>query len=251
MIGRAVPLAPAAVLVIAALAGCAAPAAPADQAPSDFIDVPGIGSTRVDVPRPTGFGSATCDADPLPPASNDSVEVRVAALRDLGLFADRSSTDDAALATEVTAGISDQWGDAIGPADPLLDLAVAEQDTQRVWWQDLEADVVDGNDVYVETLQGWAAISEGAFKPSGIQERWVSREGPVTVSFSMDGMSREVQAHYLDDWIDPGILGPINDLIAPSGRRFQIYKSFDQTAFVMALTDPERQGLEARGWCFE
>lgn len=248
MTRRAVPVAPALVFVIGALAGCASPA---DQAPSDFIDVPGIGSTRVDVPRPTGFGNATCDADPLPPASDDSIEVRVAALRALGLFADRSSTDDAALATEVQAGISDQWGDAIGPGDALLDLAAAEQDTQRVWWQDLEADVLNGNDVYVETLQGWAAISEGAFKPTSIREHWASSEGPVTISFSIDGVSHEIQAHYLDDWIDPGILEPINALIAPSGRRFQLYKSFDQTAFVMALTDPERQGLEARGWCFE
>jgi hypothetical protein len=73
----------------------------------------------------------------------------------------------------------------------------------------------------------------------------------VSITFSLDGEPREVTAAYFDDWIDPGILGPINELIVASGRRFELYKSFDQTAFVMALTDAERRGLEARGWCFE
>jgi hypothetical protein len=30
-----------------------------------------------------------------------------------------------------------------------------------------------------------------------------------------------------------------------------MYKAFDQTAVVMALTDAERGALEGRGWCFE
>jgi hypothetical protein len=28
-------------------------------------------------------------------------------------------------------------------------------------------------------------------------------------------------------------------------------QAFDQTAFVMALTEDEREALEARGWCFD
>ncbi len=155
------------------------------------------------------------------------------------------------MAAEVRAGIADAWGDTLKPDDPLVDLIVAAEDQQRVWWQDLEADVADGNDVYVETLQGWAAISQDAFQPAGITENWASGEGPVTITFSLGGEPREITPAYLEDWIDPGILMPINELIAPAGRRFELYKSFDQTAYVMALTDLERQGLEARGWCFE
>jgi hypothetical protein len=181
----------------------------------------------------------------------ESIGERVAELRAIGFFADRSGLDDAALAADVEAGIADVWGDTLEPDDPLLDLIVAAEDQQRVWWQDLEADVTDGNDVYVRTLQEWAAISQDAFQPSGITENWASGEGPVSITLSLGGEPHEIAAAYLEDWIDPGILAPINKLIAASGRRFELYKSFDQTAFVMALTDLERVALEARGWCFE
>ena len=235
-------------VALAAVSGCAGRAG---QGSGDLIEVPGIGQTRVDVPRPTSGTSAACDANPFPPASTETIEERVAALRAIGLFADRPELEVAALAAKVEAGIADVWGDTLEPDDPLLDLIVAQEDQQRVWWQDLEADVLDGNDVYVETLQGLAAISQGAFEPEDIREDWASGEGPATITFSLGGAAHEITPAYLEDWIDPGILVPINELIASAGWRFELYKSFDQTALVMALTDAERQGLEARGWCFE
>lgn len=235
-----------ALVLAAALCACAGP-----TRSGDFVEVPGIGETRIDVPRPAGIASAVCDEDPLPPASDESIEERVAAFRALGLFGDRADVDDAALATEVEAGMTEAWGDTIEPDDPLLDLVIAEQDPQRVWWQDLEADVTDGNDVYVTTLDDWRSISQGAFEPEGVEEAWASPVGPVAITFSLGAESHEITAGYIDDWMDPGILVPINELVAQNGRRFELYKAFDQTAFVMALTDSERQGLEARGWCFE
>ena len=222
-----------------------------NQESDDFAEIPGIGATRIDVPRPTGGASAPCDADPFPPASDETIEDRVAALRAIGLFADRAGADDATLASEVEAGITEFWGDALEPDDPQMDLIVAEQDDQRVWWRDLEADVIDGNDVYVTTLEEIGAVSVGAFEPEDISETWTSDEGPVTITFATDGQPHEISAAYFDDFIDPGILAPINALIASAGRRFEIYKAFDQSALVMALTDAERTGLEARGWCFE
>ncbi len=239
------------VLAILVMGGCANGGAEADKPSSDVVDLPGIGQTRIDVPRPTGVASAACDANPLPPASDASIEERVAALRAIGLFADRPELNDAALAAQVKSGIDDIWGDSIESNDRLMDLIVAAEDHQRVWWQDLEADVIDGNDVYVQTLEGWRVVAQGAFEPTGVREKWASAEGPVAISFSLDTKPHEVTAVYFDDWIDPGILGPINELIAPSGRRFELYESFDQTAFVMALTDAEKRSLEAREWCFE
>ena len=238
-------------LLAVALATASGCGVGASRASGDFAEIPGIGETRIDVPRPTTGTSAVCAADPLPPVSTASIAERVAGLRTIGLFADRSDLGDAALAADVEAGIADVWGDAMKLDDPLLDLIVAEEDQQRVWWHDLEADVADGNDVYVETLEGWAAISEDAFQPAGITEHWAPGEGPVTITFSLGGEPHEITPAYLEDWIDPGILTPINELIAPEGRRFELYKSFDQTAFVMALTEAERRGLESRGWCFE
>lgn len=217
----------------------------------DFADIPGVGSTRVDVPRPTGPASAPCDEDPLPPGSDDTVAERVAALRAIGLFADRETLSEAELASDVEAGMAVTFGAAEDVPPGILDLAAAEQDRARVWWRDLEADVIEGNDVYVQTLEEWADISVNAFAPTDIVESWDGSEGPVTIAFTDGGTTHELSPVFLEDWIDVGILVRINELIADSGRRFELYKAFDQTALVMALTDAERQALEARGWCFE
>jgi len=180
----------------------------------------------------------------------ESVAQRAAALRRIGLFADRAALSDAALGAEIEAAITEEWGDQ-APDEPLLELFVAEQDSTRAWWRDLEADVGPGNDVYTSTLEEWAAISAGAFAPSAIEETWRSDAGPVKVAFEMGGTAHVLGPEYLEDWIDPRIATPLNELIAPSGRELAFFKAFDQTAFVMALTKDERDALEDRGWCFE
>ena len=237
----------AAALCAAVVVGCTG----ADGTSDEFAEIPNIGATRIDVPRPTGASSGACDEDPLPTVADETLIDRVAALRAVGLFADRADVTDAELAAEVEAGVLEVWGEPVANDDPFLDLLVADQDASRVWWYDLEADVSDGNDVYIDTLEGWADISVGAFAPEDIVETWGGDEGPVEVTFKQDGATHALMPAYLEDWIDPGMVVPINDLIAASGRRFELYKAFDQTAFVMALADAERQALEARGWCFE
>ena len=116
---------------------------------------------------------------------------------------------------------------------------------------DREADVVDGNDVYASVLEEWAAVSGGSFQPDQIEETWGSEAGPVTVSFTLDGEQVELAPEFLEDWIDPRIISPINERIAGSGRQFTLVQAFDQTAVLLALDDRERAALEARGWCFE
>lgn len=216
-----------------------------------FVEIPGIGATRVDVPRPSSGVSAPCDSDPLPNAGGDSIEDRVAALRDIGLFADRVDRSDAEVAAEVEAALGEVWGDALPADDPIFELAIAETDRDRVWWRDLEADVVEDNQVYVETIASWGDISVGTFDPVDIAERWDGPTGPVSVRFTHDGMPHDVSPAYLEDWIDPRILDRVNAAIEGSDRRFHLYKAFDQSAFVLALTDAEREALEDRGWCFE
>jgi hypothetical protein len=110
---------------------------------------------------------------------------------------------------------------------------------------------VKGGDVYAQSIAEWSEISKDAFRPTDIKETWASETGPVTVTFRLDGSTKTLSPGYFEDWIDPGILAAIDGLIADSGRRFELYKSFDQTAFVMALSTDERRALEARGWCFE
>lgn len=209
---------------------------------------PGSGATRVDVPRPTSADAAACD---VALSTDESIQERAVALREIGLFADRSSLSDAELGQSIQREIEEMWGDQLAADEPLMDLLVAERDETRVWWHDLEADVVAENRVYVATLEEWAAISEGAFAPSDIVETWASDQGPITVAFTADGQAHEVQPAVIDDWIDPSIASKINELIAPTGRRFEFFQAFDQTAFVMALDANERAALEGRGWCFE
>ena len=233
-----------ALLVIVLLTGCAG----RRDDTGDFAEVPGIGATRIDVPRPANDATADCTAAL---ATDETIVERVAGLRRIGLFADRAALTDEALGDEVTAAVKEVWGDQLKSDEPLMDLFVAEQDTDRAWWRDLEADVAEGNEVYATTIEEWAAISVGAFTVSGIRETWVSENGPVTVAFERDGISHLLRPEYFEDWIDPRIATPINALIAPSGRRFEFFQAFDQTAFVMALTSDERAALEHRGWCFE
>lgn len=238
------PLASLGLSAVLVLAACAASGGRQD----DFVEVPDLGATRIDVPRPTtDEGEACAAALPL----GESVAARAAALRRIGLFTDRAALSDAAIGTEVERAIAETWGNEIDPEEPMLDLLVAEQDTTRVWWRDLEADVAEGNNVYRSTLEEWAAISAGAFAPRSIEERWESDTGPVKVTFQIGGATHVLEPEYLEDWIDPRIATEINELIAASGLQFVFFKAFDQTAFVVSLTSAERDALEERGWCFE
>lgn len=218
---------------------------PSDR-PGDFIDMEGVGRTRVDVQRPATGGPA---CEPAMPAA-ESIAERVTAFRAMGFFADRTALTDDELAAEVEQGIVDLYGNSI-QTQAFLDLLVMEQDERRAWWHDLEADVGRGGEVYALTLDEWAVISAGAFRPSDIVETWASDVGPVTVDFTLDGAAHTLEPAYLEDWIDPMILEPINALIATSGRRYTLVQAFDQTAYVLALTAAERSALEARGWCFD
>jgi hypothetical protein len=233
-------------LIVIALIGAGCSAAPATPAPSgQFVDIPGIGSTRVDVPRPT-TGGAEC-AVALP--EGETIGQRVEALREIGLFAGRPDQSNEDVIHSVEAQLDETYGGGLTADDPLIDLVVAAMDDSRVWWGDLEADVDAENQVYETSLEEWAAISKGAFEPQAIEERWDSGSGPVTISYTVNGQTVQLTPEYLEDWIDPRILTPINEQIA--GRRFALFQAFDQSAFLMALTESERAALEARGWCFE
>lgn len=229
-------------LVMVSMTGCTLAGTPS----SDFIEIPGVGRTRIDVPRPDSGGP---DCALAFPAATSTVE-RVTALRAAGLFADTPALTDQMLADRIDRRIAEWWGESPSPSDPLHELMVAEQDVARVWWHDLEADVGEGGQVYVTTLREWAAISEGAFRPTDITETWASWDGPVSVTFTLDGTTHTLSPASLEDWIDPGILVPINELITASGRRFEMVAAFDQSGVVLALTPAERVALEARGWCF-
>ncbi|WP_179233043.1 hypothetical protein [Paenibacillus rigui] len=79
--------------------------------------------------------------------------------------------------------------------------------------------------------------------PTDIREEWGSMEGPVTVSFMLNGEKRTIHPLYQNDFIDVGIVQELNALIADSGYQFAVVH-LDQTVFVTVLTAKEREGIE-------
>lgn len=209
------------VLTIAALSGCSPSSAPASE--DDFLVVPGLGSTRIDVPRPSGPTPAACEPLAAGPTDGQTTQQRVAGLRNVGFF-DGGETD-AETARGIDERAESEYGRAPNQTDPIAELMIAAMDDSRVWWGDLEADVHPSNAVYENVLEQWRAISLGAFAPAGIEEVWASEQGPVRVSITLGDRPLEVTPAILEDWIDPRILTPINAAIAASGRQFELYRS--------------------------
>jgi hypothetical protein len=152
---------------------------------------------------------------------------------------------------QLTEWLNDRGSIPFDISDPLADLHLVRADRDRVWWNDTEADVCESNDVYRETLLEWARISRGAFTPTTITERWDSEEGPVTVTFEHKGQLVTLNPEYANDWMDLGILVPLNGVLQPSSIQFELYEPFDQTAFIVALKAHEKaQLIRERGWRF-
>lgn len=174
-------------------------------------------------------------------------------LRHIGFFDTFKSLSDEELKNACEQLFRDEWGeDGFYMPSKYTDLSLLLLlDKDRVWWRDTEADVCSGNSVYVETLQEWSVISRGTFMPENIREEWADEDGPVKLTFTLQGKPREIAPRFLNDYIDVGILSQINKFLVDSGIRFELYKPFDQTAFVVALTPHEKTTLEReRGWQF-
>jgi len=171
--------------------------------------------------------------------------------RKIGFFSGYESISDGVLAQTLENFYREKSGKEYDPSSRSDELCVLEFDENRVWWEDTEADVCNGNEIYIETLKEWGAISRGAFTPENLEENWASEEGPITVTFTLNGQKNRIYPRYLDDYIDVDILGQINKLIRKTGLQFAAYEAFDQTAFVVALTTREKHRLEReRGWRF-
>ncbi|MCS7460765.1 stalk domain-containing protein [Paenibacillus doosanensis] len=126
--------------------------------------------------------------------------------------------------------------------DSLAELYILGEDKKRVWLKDTEADVGEGNEIYARTLKQWSDISRGAFQPTEIQENWKSKEGPVEISFMLNGKKRTIHPQYMNDFIDVGILAEINEMIQDSGYQF-VCVEIDQTVFVTVLNASEKDKI--------
>jgi hypothetical protein len=180
-----------------------------------------------------------------------TVEQFVREYQRVGFFAGQ---EPHSVARRITDAYRREWGEEPPLATRPDELALLAYDTDRVWFQDIERDVLEGNDEYVATFREWSRISRGAFGPTRVRERWKDEAGPPAIEFTLHGRRHRIDAADQGDFLDLCVLTTgINPLIARSGRQFAIYRpepELGQVAFVVAITADERRALERRGWTF-
>lgn len=122
---------------------------------------------------------------------------------------------------------------------------------------DLEADVCNGNEAYVQVLQDLARASGGHFNPAQITETWDSDEGPVTVSFVNTGRRTTFHPEVFDDWLDGSPFAAAKiEMARVTDEQFHFCAGpgeewMGQNAIYIRLTPAQRKILEERlGWIF-
>ncbi len=171
--------------------------------------------------------------------------------RDLGFFLDKENISDDKLAKMINGEHFALFGEEIDPHSPFSDLLLLSYDKNRVWWEDTEADVLNGNNVYIDFMNDLSKISRGVFSPSEISESWETDEGPISIEFKLGGKKLSIRPKYIDDYIDVEIISNINKLMPSDKYKFELYKPFDQTAFILMLSKDEKIQLQKkRRWEF-
>src|SRR3954470_19604271 len=144
-------------------------------------------------------------------------------LRALAFF-DRPGLSDEDVAADLAEDYEFACNEPPDRSRPLIELELLRFDDPRVWWEDTEADVGDGNGAYLDAVAGLAGISRDVFRPSRITETWETETGPIDVGFVLEGERRVVRPRYLSDYLDiEGLVDGINALLPDDGPRFAIY----------------------------
>ena len=171
--------------------------------------------------------------------------------RKLDFFEGYQALSDEELADFLHQRYLSEIDDRIDISNNITELLLLQFDTNRVWWNDTEADVCEQNAVYKRTLIELAQISRGVFNPKNIFETWESETGPIIISYTQDQKLCSLHPTYLDDYIDLGILNEINEQLDNTKHKFATFQPFDQTAFVLAISQKEEQLLRKyRHWQF-
>lgn len=182
--------------------------------------------------------------------SNESFGGRVKYYFELGLLGNKDKISLDAVTENIRQKYHEDWG-GVGKTDGfLVDMHIIDYGSNKSWWKDTEADVLKGNNVYINTFKQWGAISDGVFLPKNIKENWMSDRGPIEVIFELNNTTHRFVPRYLDDYIDMAMLKKINKLLSKSENKFEMVLPFDQSAFVLWLSRKEKIALLQRGWRF-
>jgi hypothetical protein len=180
--------------------------------------------------------------------------VDLSVLRKAGFFKAQAALTDEALLADLQQRLKERgYHD-----DDLQDAArLISTDDQKLLDIDMEADVMEGNQVYTDLLHSLARISDGHFNPADITETWESSEGPALIRFRQQDVAYSFTADYYDDWIDGSIFEQVNELMqATSDQYFYNCTGPDnewagQNIVLIRLTADEKALLEEHlGWEF-
>jgi hypothetical protein len=180
------------------------------------------------------------------PIKERSLPEFVRAYRRAGFFA---GEPPAQAAKRIEAAYRSEWEEEPRIRTRFDELSLLYYDRDRVWFEDIERDVLEGNDAYVDAFDEWAKISRGAFRPRDVREEWNGER--ATIRFTLDGREHSVEAAPQGDFLDLCVLLSLNRLL--DRRQFALYRpdtALGQSAFVVAVTDRERRTLERMGWTF-
>ncbi|MCT4590366.1 MAG: hypothetical protein N4A71_21235 [Carboxylicivirga sp.] len=120
-----------------------------------------------------------------------------------------------------------------------LTVDYALQDYSKIFLKDLEADVGQGNDAYIEFLVQLAKISDGNFNPEKITEKWESEEGPVHFSYTHKGKVYTSTEKYMNDWIDGTFLHSLNQALDHPHAAFYTFRADILDYGIVFLYDDE------------
>jgi len=182
-------------------------------------------------------------------------------LRKAGFFKDYEALSDVELMDTLRKKRKEEYSKMFGydyePQDFSHLTTLLSQDDRKFLDIDLEADVLNGNNVYVSVLEDFAKASNGHFSPTNIEEVWDSDEGPIKVSFSSNGQQIIFEPEYLDDWIDGRIFEVINEEMKKVCNESFIVclvpndEWFGQNIIHVRLTEDEKQLLKEKlNWNF-
>ena len=126
-----------------------------------------------------------------------------------------------------------------------IDLRVIFLDKKKTWFDDIEADVCEGEDVYVEWLNTLADLTENVFLPENITEDWESEE--VIVSFTYKDKKYKIKLLDCMDYLDPMLIKGVNSVLGKQGidSRFWFVDNGGQSALVTWASMQEREALQA------
>lgn len=134
---------------------------------------------------------------------------------------------------------------ALDLESPEFDLFFLSLDNQRTLYDSMDfgSALVPGGKAYVATVEALARISRGVFAPSNVSERWETTDGPIVISFQLEGKEHSLKVDTWDGMFDFRILLQINLLLKNTPHRFEM-APLDDILFITVLTAEEKMDLE-------